>query len=124
MAVTLDSYFNNYSEVIRMNENIENIEIEANSFQDLCNRLGELEKENEELKARTDFLQRCIVALKLNNGQLTKERNQVIEKNLELQRELCHIKDMGMLEFGNTYCSTESLEADGKAFAKALLGGK
>ena len=104
-------------------KNIEICKIEANGFQDLCNRLGELEKENEELQARTDFLQRCVNALKLNNAQITKERNDFIERNLELQKELCDIKDMSMFEFGNTYCSDESLEADGKAFAKALLGG-
>ena len=37
-------------------------------------------------------------------------------------RELKDIKSMSMFEFGNTYCSTESLEADGHAFARSLLG--
>jgi len=27
-----------------------------------------------------------------------------------------------MFEFGNTYCSVEQQEADGKAFARSLLG--
>ena len=76
-----------------------------------------LEQENEALKARNEFLERCVRALKLNNAKITLERNTAIE-------ELQHIKQMSMFEFGNTYCSSESLEADGHAFARALLGGK
>ena len=58
---------------------------------------------------------RFIKALKLNNSALTLERNQLVE-------ELDSIKSMGMFEFGNRYCSSESLEADGHAFARSLLG--
>lgn len=84
----------------------------------------DLQKQNEELKARNLFLERCVESLKLTQGKLTIERNKAIERNLELSRELQDIKQMSMFEFGNTYCSSESLEADGHAFAKALLGGK
>lgn len=80
--------------------------------------------ENESLKARNEFLERCVNALKLNMAQLTKERNEFCKKNIELSKELHDIKQMSMFEFGNTYCSSESLEADGKAFARSLLGGK
>jgi len=58
---------------------------------------------------------RFIKALKLNNSALTLERNQLVE-------ELDSIKSMSMFEFGNRYCSSESLEADGHAFARSLLG--
>ena len=69
-----------------------------------------------ELARKTERQTRFIKALKLNNSKLTVERNQ-------LQNELDHIKSMSMFEFGNQYASDESLEADGKAFAKSLLGG-
>lgn len=67
-----------------------------------------------ELARKTERQTRFIKALKLNNSQLTVERNQ-------LQNELDHIKSMSMFEFGNKYASDESLEADGRAFAKSLL---
>lgn len=68
-----------------------------------------------ELARKTERQTRFIKALKLDNSKLTVERNQ-------LQTELDRIKSMSMLEFGNTYASDESLEADGKAFARSLLG--
>lgn len=69
----------------------------------------------DELARQTERQSRFIKALKLNNSQLTVERN-------ELQKELNHIKSMSMFEFGNKYASDESLEADGRAFARSLLG--
>ena len=68
-----------------------------------------------ELTRKTERQTRFIKALKLNNSKLTVERNQ-------LQNELDHIKSMSMFEFGNKYASDESLEADGRAFARSLLG--
>ena len=68
-----------------------------------------------ELTRKTERQTRFIKALKLNNSKLTVERNQ-------LQTELDHIKSMSMFEFGNQYASDESLEADGRAFARSLLG--
>ena len=74
-----------------------------------------LVEQNKELKARNEFLERCVEALKLNNSKITAERNNAID-------ELNRIKSMSMFEFGNTYCSDDSLAADGKAFARSLLG--
>ena len=59
---------------------------------------------------------RFIKALRLSNQQLTEERNKLAD-------EITRITSMGMFEFGNTYGTEESLSNDGKAFAKALLGG-
>ena len=91
--------------------------IETQGFQDLCRRLGELERENERLTNRNRFLERCVKGLKLNNAAITLERNELCDKLHEIQQ-------LSMFEFGNRYCSNESLEEDGKAFARALLGGK
>ena len=73
--------------------------------------------ENEALEARNDFLQRMANGLRLNNQMLTKERNDLID-------ELTSIKGMSMFEFGNKYGTEESLSEDGRAFARALLGGE
>ena len=76
-----------------------------------------LEQQNEALKARNEFLERMVNGLKLNLRQTTDERNAAID-------ELNRIKGMSMFEFSNNYCTVEQQEADGRAFAKALLGGK
>ena len=90
-------------------DEIDFIKVDIASFQDMCKRIQELE-------ARNKFLERANKGIRLNNAKLTQERNALID-------ELHSIKRMSMFEFGNTYCSNESLEADGKAFARALLGG-
>ena len=78
----------------------------------------DLEVENKELKARNEFLERCVKGLKLNINQVTTERNEALDK-------LHKIQQMSMFEFGNTYCSDASLEADGHALARSLgIGGK
>lgn len=77
----------------------------------------EIQEENERLNARIIFLEKCVEALKLNNSKLTVERNNAIT-------ELDKIKSMSMFEFSTNYCTAEQQEADGRAFAKALLGGK
>ena len=109
-----------------MNERIDDIsfvKIETQGFYDLCDRIKKLENENEFLKEHNEALQsdlnrtkKILEGVKLNNGKITLERNNLIE-------ELQTIKNMSMFEFGNRYCSDESLASDGKAFAKALLGG-
>ena len=91
--------------------------IETQGFQDLCRRLGELERENERLTNRNRFLERCVKGLKLNNQVITKERNELCDKLHEIQQ-------LSMFEFSNRYCTNEQQEADGRAFAKALPGGK
>ena len=77
--------------------------------------IKELEEEIESLRAENKRLNRFIKALKLNNSALTLERNQLVD-------ELDSIKSMSMFEFGNRYCSSESLEADSHAIARSLLG--
>ena len=69
--------------------------------------------ENEALEARNEFLEKCVKALKLNLSKTTQERNQLCDKLHEIQ-------NLSMFEFGNRYCSSESLEADGHAFARSL----
>ena len=124
-----------------MNENI--AKIEAKGFQDLCNHIRDLEEKNKFLESKNAQLKadnailgneltyfkgyaadledkvnrknRMLNGVKLNNSKLTIERN-------KLQNELDLIKSMSMFEFGNIYCSSESLEADGHAFARSLLG--
>ena len=65
---------------------------------------------NRELAKRCERQSNFIRALKLQNEELT--------------HELEHIKGMSMFEFGNRYCTSESLEADGHAFARALGVGQ
>ena len=72
---------------------------------------------NNELAKRCDRQTRFIRALKLQNEELTEERNALLD-------ELTTIKNMSMFEFGNTYCSSESLEADGRALARSLGVGQ
>ena len=71
-----------------------------------------------ELRARNEFLEEMVNGLKIHNRELTEERNNLLE-------ELHSIKRMSMFEFGNKYCSDESLAADGHALARSLgIGGK
>ena len=121
-----------------MTDELKYVTIEATGFRDICQRMAELEAENKELKAelkeqaeeltnfiseiedleyKVDRLNRIKNGLRINNSALTLERNTLVD-------ELNHIKGMSMFEFSNTYCSEAQQKADGKAFAKALLGGK
>ena len=84
------------------------------------NELVAIIESNKELARKTDRQTRFIEALKLHNSELTIERNKLCDKCMTQSRELKDIKSMSMFEFGNTYCSTESLEADGHAFARSL----
>ena len=119
-----------------MKENLQYVTIEAKGFQDLCKHIAELEEENKQLKAEikeqaeelTNFiseiedleyevsrLTRMKKGALINNSALTRERNALLD-------ELTRIKRMSMFEFSNTYCTVEQQEADGKAFARSLLG--
>ena len=90
-------------------KNIENIvNTEVRSIEDLI-------LENEALMARNEFLEKAISVLKRDNERITIDRTKLVD-------EIHRITSMGMFEFGNKYCSDESLEADGKAFARSLLG--
>ena len=81
------------------------------------------EQTREQLEARNLFLEQCVEGLKLNLSKTTIERNKLCDRVNKLSKELQDIKQMSMFEFGNTYCSSESLEADGHALARSLLGG-
>ena len=89
-----------------MKEKLNFIEIEATGFQDLCNKIAELEEENKSIKLENDFLQRQNNALKLRCS------NYAIE-NRELTDE---IND---LRFTHKYLTSEEA---GKQFARELLG--
>lgn len=83
------------------------------------------EQTKEQLEARNLFLEQCVEGLKLNLSKTTIERNELCNRVNKLSKELQDIKEMSMFEFGNRYCSQESLEADGHAFARSLgIGGK
>ena len=69
----------------------------------------------EELARKNERQTRFIRALKLNNAQLTLERN-------KLNDELMEIKSMGMFEFADKYNTDIQCADAGRAFARALLG--
>lgn len=96
-------------------QNIQNIRID-----ELYDEVLHLREANEELRTRNEFLERCVKGLKLNLSKTTLERNHFCTKANTLSKELSDIKQLSMFEFGNLYCSSESLEADGHAFARSL----
>ena len=112
-----------------MNENQQNIDVLRLKIQNLENENEKLRKDNkilgdeltyfkgycEDLESEVNLKSRMLKGVKLNNGKLTIERNNLVD-------ELTRIKNMSMFEFGNTYCTAESLESDGHAFARSLLG--
>lgn len=120
-----DPDFNIYttSELIRMTENRENKLFLINGEYYSQKELEGFIQSNSELSQRCERQTRFIKALKLNLSKTTLERNQFCEKANRLNKELQDIKKMSMFEFGNTYCSSESLEADGHVLARELLGG-
>ena len=97
-----------------MNENIENIvKIDIPSFQDMCKRITELEKENKQLKADNQILgneltyfkeyaadlenevnrkERMVNGLRLNLKSTTAERNEYCKKCNALSKELTEEK--------------------------------
>ena len=79
---------------------------------------------NKELARKCKRQTRFIKALKLSNSQITLERNKLCDKCNRQAKELHDIKNMSMFEFGNRYCTSESLEADGHAFARSLGVGQ
>ena len=89
------------------------VEVKAMTDIKEIHSIEDLILENEALEARNEFLEKCVKALKLNLSKTTQERNDAIDK-------LHKIQQMSMFEFGNRYCSQESLEADGHAFARSL----
>lgn len=82
-------------------------------IQELQEQNAQLTKENEELQARNDFLQRMCNGVKLNNSKLTQERNNAVD-------ELNRIKALGMYEFADKYCTSDELEEAGHQLARSL----
>jgi chromosome segregation ATPase len=82
------------------------IKVEATGFQDLCNRIRELEEENQSLKCDNDFLQRQNNACKLRCSKYS----------LEIQELHSEIAD---LRFTHKMLTAEEA---GAAFARELLG--
>jgi len=84
----------------------------------------DLEQRVENLENTTVRLNRMIAGLKIRNSELITRRNELTEENLKLQNELNRIKNMGMYEFANTYCTGEELEDAGHQLARALGVGQ
>ena len=57
-----------------MKDELNFVKIEATGFQDICNRLAELEEENQSLRLDNDFLQRQNNALKLRCSKYVIDR--------------------------------------------------
>ena len=89
-----------------MKDELNFIKIEANGFQDICNKLAELEEENKSIKLDNDFLQRQNNALKLRCSKYAIENRELTDE----------IND---LRFTHKYLTSEEA---GKAFARSLLG--
>lgn len=121
----------NTNEVIRMNKEnreLNFVKIEATGFQDLCNRIAELEAENSKLILENERLTRMKNGLKLNNSKLTQERNDLIDENFKrieesnrLFGELQDIKSLSMFEFADKYCNDDELEKAGRQLAHELI---
>ena len=89
-----------------MKEKLHFVKIEATGFQDICNRLAELEEENKGLKLDNDFLQRQNNALKLRCSRYAIEIRELTD-------------EVNDLRFTHKYLTSEEA---GKAFAQELLG--
>lgn len=109
-------------EIIVLNDEYAIYEIDGESYS--LNELKAFITNCDELAKKTCRQTRFIEALKLHNSELTLERNKLCDRCMAQSQELKDIKAMSMFEFGNTYCSTESLEADGHAFARSLGVGQ
>lgn len=83
------------------------VKIEAQGFTDLCNRMKQLEEENQSLKIDNDFLQRQNKSLKLRCS----------DYSIKLSKLETEIND---LKFTRKYLTSEEA---GKQFAQDLLGG-
>lgn len=78
-------------------------------------RIAELERELQDAKWEANFSKRKVEGMRM-------ARQSQYSRINELETELDDIKSMSMFEFGNLFCSDESLEKDGRAFARSLLG--
>ena len=81
--------------------------------EDLILQVRDLKEQVDLLQGKLELKEKMLNGVKLNNGKLTIERNALVD-------ELNYIKSLSMFEFGNKYCSSESLESDGHALARSL----
>ena len=88
------------------NKQLNFVKIEAKGFQDLCKKLAELEKQNDELQEE-------LTHFKAKNYSLSKRCRKLATENQDLALE---VKD---LKFTHNYLTSEEA---GKAFARELLG--
>ena len=88
------------------NRELKIVRVEATGFQDLCNRIAELEEQNQSLRLDNDFLEKQNKALKLRCGKYA----------LEIKDLTNEIQD---LRFTHKYLTSEEA---GKKFAEELLG--
>lgn len=77
--------------------------------------IDEIEDENTSLIKNIDRKRMLINRLKINNQNLTNERNQVVD-------ELNRIKSMGVFEFAENYCTPDQQVEAGHQLARQLLG--
>ena len=104
----------NNENIVKIKDNFKLYEIDGEVYS--LEELKGFIESSKELAQKCERQSRFIRALKLNNAKTTEERNNLID-------ELTTIKRMSMFEFSNTYGTAEQQEADGRAFARALLGG-
>lgn len=78
--------------------------------------IAEIEAENTVLIHNVATKRRIIEGLKFNNGELTLERNKLID-------ELTRYKNMSVFEFCSSLPEEKQVEA-GRQLAKSLLGGR
>ena len=90
--------------------------IKVTDFQEICNYIAKLEKENKKLQHDLDMV--CI-----HEEMLVRENKQLIFENNKLKEELMDIKSLGMFEFADKYCNDKQLADAGHAFARSLSIG-
>ena len=78
---------------------------------------------NEDLIRKNHNLEKMIIGLKKSNKNACIEQEKMSAEILRLSKELQTIKQMGVWEFANKYCSDEENSEAGKQLAKSLLGG-
>jgi predicted RNase H-like nuclease (RuvC/YqgF family) len=113
-------------ELIRMQENtLKYCKIETSGFQALCNKVKELEDENERLENRNLFLERMKESLKLNLSEVSREHKALADKLNIICSELAYYQQRtaDLEETIDDMKTRKYLKDAGKAFARELLGG-
>ena len=90
--------------------------------EDLILEISNLREELDQVKNENIRQKRMINALKIRQSEKAIESKKMSDEILRLSRELQTIKNMGVWEFANTYCSDEENAEAGSALARSLLG--